>query len=217
MNKKEEIYILLCVIFVALMITSNMTYQKFVYLSVFNIHTFQLSAGAIFYPLTFLVSDLIIEFYDVGKAKFCLKLSILISFVVSIMIYFIAELEAVPWSKINDELFKLVFTHFGIAFLASMIASYVAQFVDIHIYTLIRKLTADRYLWLRNNFSSAVSLLIDTAIVTIFLAFFGILPQDQIDNLILNSYLFKLLFTVCATPLFYGAYYLIKRKIKFIR
>ncbi|RYE05674.1 MAG: VUT family protein [Rickettsiaceae bacterium] len=213
---KEKIYILLCAMFIALVLVGNMIYQKFVYLPIFGIYTFQISAGAILYPLTFLVSDLIIEFYGTNRAKFCLRLSILISFFISIMIYSIAGLKAVPWSKVDDELFKLVFGHFGIAFAASIFTSYISQSIDIYVYSLLKKLTTNKYLWLRNNLSSAISLFIDTALITVLLALFGILPKEQIDNLIFNSYLFKVLFTICITPLFYLAHYLIEQKTKII-
>lgn len=214
MDAKEKIYVALCVMFIALVLVGNMIYQKFVYLNIFDIYTFEVSAGAIFYPLTFLVSDLIVEFFGASRAKFCVRLSILVSFCVSIMIYCIAQLKAVPWSKVDDQLFKLVFGHFGIAFAASIFTSYVSQSVDIYIYNVLRKLTADKYLWLRNNLSSAISLLVDTGLITILLGLFGILPKDQVNNLIINSYLFKILFTLSITPVFYLTYYLIKQKTK---
>jgi len=86
MNIRNKIYIFLCTSFVAIVITGNLTYQKFVYLPILNIYNFELSVGAIFYPLTFLITDLITEFYGKPHARFCVKLAVLISILITLML-----------------------------------------------------------------------------------------------------------------------------------
>ena len=115
---------------------------------------------------------------------------------------------------ISDSTFDLVFGFFGIAFIGSMIATYVSQSVDILIYMGIRKLTGvNRFLWLRNAGSTAISLLIDTSILMTFLCMLGAMPKDKIFHLILNSYSLKLVFTVCGIPIFYLAVFIINKVI----
>jgi uncharacterized integral membrane protein (TIGR00697 family) len=103
---------------------------------------------------------------------------------------------------------------YSVAFIGSIIACYVAQSFDIAIYLWIRKLTRGKWLWLRNNGSTAISLFIDTCIVITFMSMFDALPIDRMWTLIINSYLFKLFFTICSTPLFYIGVWIIRSMIK---
>ncbi|XVN41672.1 MAG: queuosine precursor transporter [Rickettsia endosymbiont of Argas persicus] len=163
----------------------------------------ELSAGVILYPLTFLIIDIITELYGKEKANFCIRLAIYMNILVTVIIMFISYLPATDWSKINDETFNKVFSYYSVAFLASVIACYTAQAIDVNLYLCILKLTKGKYLWLRSNGSTCISLFIDTTIVISFMTMFSIFPIEQMWTLILNSYSWKLFFTICCTPLFY--------------
>lgn len=210
----EKVYTVLCVLFAVLVITGNLIYQKFVYLPIGTLYVFELSIGAITYPLTFLLTDLIAEFYGKDRALYCVKLTILMNIIVALIICMVSRLDATNWSKIDNKIFDSVFGFYGIAFTGSILANYISQQIDIRLYLFIKKLTSDRLLWLRNNLSTACALLVDTVIVVCFLAFFGALPKEQTTMLIFNSYLFKLFFTLCSTPLFYASVYTIRSIIK---
>lgn len=213
-NIKEKIYIILCIFFTVLIIVGNLIYQKFVSLSIFNFYVLELSIGAIFYPLTFLLTDLIAEFYGKERANFCIKLAIIFNIIVVLIISLMDKLEATNWSNVDNITFHKVFGSYHISFLASTFACYIAQLVDINIYLWIRKITKGKYLWIRNNFSTAISLFIDTFIVIGIMSLFNIFPFDQLGQLVLNSYSFKLFFTVFSTPIFYLAVWLISLFIK---
>lgn len=206
----EKIYTLLCVLFAVLVITGNLIYQKFVYLPIGEFYIFELSIGAIIYPMTFLLTDLIAEFYGKEKAQFCVKAAISMNILIALIVFCMGKLEATHWSKVDNDIFNQVFGFFGIAFLGSILANYIAQQLDIYLYLTIRKLTNGRFLWLRNNLSTACSLLVDTMIVIGFMTIFDALPKEKMTVLIFNSYLFKLCFTLSSTPLFYALVYLIK-------
>jgi uncharacterized integral membrane protein (TIGR00697 family) len=211
MSTSDKIYTSLCVLFSVLIVMGNLIYQKFVSLPLFSFYTLELSVGAMVYPLTFQLTDLITEFYGKGKASFCVRLGISMNIVVAFIIAGMDQLEATPWSKINNDTFHNVFGSYNVAFMGSMVACYVSQAFDISIYLWIRKWTGSKWLWLRNNGSTAISLFIDTSIVVCFLTLFGVLPVERLGALIGNSYLFKLFFTVCSTPLFYTGFWIIRR------
>ena len=71
MSALDKMYIVLCAFFSILIVICNLTYQKFVFLPLLPFHTFTLSVGAILYPLMFMLTDLIAEFFDKKKANFC--------------------------------------------------------------------------------------------------------------------------------------------------
>lgn len=208
MNNIEKIYTGLCLIFSSLLIVGNLTYQKFVLLPIPFYH-FELSVGAVLYPLTFLLTDLIAEFYGKEKATFCIRFAIMMNLIVALIIGGMDYLSATSWSKISDETFHQVFGGFSIAFAASITACYIAQAVDVYLYLGISRLTKGKHLWLRSNGSTSISLLLDTTIVISFMTIFNILPQEHMGKLIINSYLWKLSFVICSTPLFYLGIYII--------
>jgi len=213
MTQTDKVYTGLCALFSVLIVLGNLIYQKFVRLDL-PFHTFQLSVGAILYPLTFLVTDLITEFYGKEKANFCVRFAILMNVLVAAIIALMDNLPATSWSKVDNHTFHQVFGFYGVSFIGSIIACYIAQTVDIFFYLGICKLTKGRHLWLRNNGSTAISLFIDTSIVIGFITIFGVLPKNQMWELIWNSYSWKLFFTICSTPLFYICVWILKAIIK---
>lgn len=208
MTADEKIYTCLCVLFAVLVVTGNLIYQKFVSLPILSL---ELSVGAILYPLTFLLTDLIAEFYGKEKAGFCVKLAIVMNVIIAIAIMLMDSLDATSWSKVDNEVFHIVFGKYSVNFIASIIACYIAQLIDIKLYLWIRKITDGNFLWLRNNGSTVISLLIDTSIVVSILCVFNVLPMERMLAIIISSYSFKFLFVVCSTPLFYCGVWAIKR------
>jgi hypothetical protein len=211
MTASDKIYTSLCVLFSVLLVTGNLIYQKFVSLPLFSLPNLELSVGAILYPLTFLLTDLITEFYGKEKARFCVRLAITMNVIVALTIAGMDQLTATEWSKIDNDAFHKVFGFYSVAFMGSVIACYVAQMADVSIYLWIRKLTGNKWLWLRNNGSTTISLFLDTSIVISFMAIFGILPLERMGTLIGNSYLFKFFFTICSAPLFYMGFWIIRQ------
>lgn len=211
MNVHDKIYVTLCTLFSVIIVTGNLVYQKIVSLPLFPFHTFELSSGAILYPFTFLLTDLITEFQGKERANFCISLGISMNIVVVLLIAIIDHLNTTSWSKIDSITFHNVFDMFRVAFLGSIIACYTAQKIDIIIYAWIREKTKGQFLWVRSIGSTAISLLIDTSIVNIFLSVNGILPFERLGWIIFDSYLYKLFFTFWSTPLLYISVNTIKR------
>lgn len=196
------IYTGLCTLFASLIVLDNLTFQKFVNLNL-GFHTFQLSVGAMFYPLTFLITDILAEFYGRDQARFCIRLGVLMNILVSLLIQGMDAVPATDWSHVNDAMFHQVFGFYTIAFLGSILACYAGQLTDIKLYLWIRELTQGRALWLRNFVSTGSGLFIDTLTVICFLSFFGALPKVAFWILLINTYSFKLLFSLVNIPIFY--------------
>ncbi len=213
MTRFEKIYIGLCILFSVLIVIGNLVYQKFVSLHLLPFHTFEISAGAVLYPLTFLITDLITEFYGKNKAQFCIRFAAVTSILTAFVIAGMDFLPSTAWSKVNDATFHKIFGMYIIGF-GSIVACYAAQAVDIILYLWIRRLTKGKHLWLRNNGSTTISLFVDTSIMISLMTLFGVVPKEQVCLLIMNSYSYKLFFTVCSTPLFYLCVYLIRSLTK---
>lgn len=213
MKNAERLYCFLLVFFSTLIVVGNLTYQKFVSINLFSLHEFNLSVGAVLYPLTFLVTDIIAEFYGKEKSQFCVRIALLMNIITAIIIFGMDHLKALPWSRVDDDTFHHVFGMYGVAFLGSLLACYMSQSLDVLLYLFIKKITGGKFIWLRNLLSTSSALFLDTCFVISFMAAFGIFQWDRVGELIFNSYTFKIVFTLLNVPLFYIYLYLIKKFI----
>src|SRR3989338_8284849 len=134
----DRIYISLCGLFAVLIVTGNLVYQKFVILPILPFHTFELSIGAILYPFTFLISDLLAEFYGREKARFCVNLALSLNILIAFIIFSMDHLQATSWSTVDNKTFHQVFGHSAGASLISVFACYVSQRFDISAYLFVR-------------------------------------------------------------------------------
>lgn len=211
MNISDKIYLTLCTLFSVLFVVGNLIYQKFVTLPILSFYPLELSVGAILYPLTFILTGLISEFFGGTKVKFCIHLAICMNILINLIIIGMDSLEATEWSRVNTKTFHHVFGFYNIAFIASIIACYIGQRLDATLYLWIHHLTGKRWLWLRSYASSTLSLLVDTCIVIGILTLFSILPKERMGTLIIHTYLFKSFFIICCSPLTYVGFWIIQR------
>ena len=204
----QRLYLYLASLFITSLVVSNLIFQKFFFwkpfeLSIFGNELFELSVGILPYPITFLITDLISEIYGKKKANQVVISGIFAS-IFSMGIVLVANyVPALDNSPINDAIFSQVFALSPIAVLASMIAYLMAQFVDIKVYHFWKNKTQGRMLWLRNNFSTFSSQLIDTFLVIGLLCLFGILDWKLFWGLVLSGFLFKILVALFDTPFLY--------------
>jgi uncharacterized integral membrane protein (TIGR00697 family) len=210
-DKKElakNIYLLLAALFITSLVVSNLIFQKFFYwypfgLKVLGNPLFELSVGILPYPLTFLITDLISEIYGKKRANQVVITGIFASFFSMGILLLANAVPAIENSPVDNNTFNQVFALSPIAVLASMIAYLLAQLVDIRIYHFWKKLTNGKMLWLRNNFSTFTSQLIDTVLVIGLLSIFGVLQWDLFWSLVISGFLFKILVAAFDTPLLY--------------
>ena len=204
----KNIYLLLAGLFITSLVVSNLIFQKFFYwypldIKMFGNSLFELSVGILPYPITFLITDLISEIYGKKKANQVVITGIFASFFSMGILLIANEVPAIENSPIDDKTFNQVFALSPIAALASMIAYLIAQFVDIRIYHFWKNLTQGKMLWLRNNFSTFSSQLIDTVLVVGLLSVFDVLEWKLFWGLVISGFLFKIIVAALDTPLLY--------------
>lgn len=213
-----RIYLYLGALFITSLVVSNLIFQKFFYwkpfgdVTVFGAPLFEISVGVLPYPLTFLITDLISEIFGKKKANQIVTAGIFASFF-SMGIVLLSDIApAIPSSPVNDQEFSKVFALSPIAVLASMLAYLCAQYVDIAIYHFWKRLTQGKYLWLRNNFSTFSSQIIDTTTVVGLLCIFGVIPWDMFQGLVISGVLFKIFIALLDTPLLYLFVYIFRKR-----
>lgn len=212
-----KIYLILAGLFITSLVVSNLIFQKFFYwypfdYSIFGSRLFELSVGILPYPITFLITDLISEIYGKKKANEVVVVGIFASFFSMGIILIANYVPAMETSPIDDATFSKVFSLSPLAVLASMLAYLFAQFVDIRIYHFWKNLTNGKMLWLRNNFSTFLSQLIDTSVVVALLCFFGVLPWELFFGLLLSGFIFKICVAAIDTPFLYLFVWMFRKK-----
>jgi uncharacterized integral membrane protein (TIGR00697 family) len=209
---EERIYLVLAAVFIASLVTCNLIFQKFFTWSPFGLYTFELSVGILPYPITFLVTDIISEVYGRRRADQVVIAGLVASvFVMGVILVALAAPQT-AWSPVSSDEFRRVFGLFGPAVLASMTAYLTAQFIDIRLFHFWKRLTRGRHLWLRNNASTMVSQLVDTAAVLTLLCAAGAIEWGRFGALLANGFLFKVLVAAGDTPIAYLVIGLLRRR-----
>lgn len=173
-----------------------------------------LTAGVIPFPITFLLTDLLNEFYGQKTARFVT----LLGFVMSILVYvFLIIGEHLPVAEEITLFARGEYLHFSqlytSMFVASLSAYLVGQLLDIQVFHHLRNITGYRLLWLRAQGSTVISQLFDSVIVT-FIAFWGQLSAGTMWQLALTNYVWKFCIVVAITPLLYLGHGILKRLIQ---
>ena len=216
-SQANLIYLILAALFIASLVTSNLIFQKFFYwyptdLEIFGVKLFEVSVGLLPYPITFLITDILSEIYGKKKANEVVIAGIFASFFSLGIIYVSKVAPATSWSQVNDGMFTTVFGAAPLAVLASMLAYLTAQFIDIRVYHFWKNLTKGKHLWLRNNFSTFTSQIVDTLTVLLLLCSFDIIAWDKFWGLLISGVIFKILIAAIDTPILYVIVYAFRRK-----
>ena len=206
---KNTTYLFLVCFFCNIFVIGNLIFNKFIIIDILHIKL-EVSVGILLFPITFIISDLVTEFYGKAKAFLMINISIVITLLTIIVIYIADIMQATEWSKVDDKTFSMVFGSFTIAVLASLFANYISQNCDIIIFDYIKRLTAGKYLWIRNNVSTVVGQIIDTSCVATIMVLFNKIPNSQFFTITFSSLEFKIIATILSTPLCYLGYRFMK-------
>ena len=210
-EKSKKIYLYLAAIFIAALVVCNLIANKFITIDL-GFKTFVISAGVLPYPITFLITDILSEIYGKKKTARIVWAGFGASLFVLGVLLLAQQFTAIAGSPVDDETFNKVFGNSWRVIFASMTAYLCAQLIDVRIYHFWKEKTAGKHLWLRNNFSTVFSQLVDTTLVVCVL-FLGVRSHSEIIQFILDGWLFKILCAFIDTPLLYASTAFIRNKL----
>ena len=235
--KKNNLYIVLCCIFLANALIAEIIGVKIFSLestlglnpaqiSIFGFDKldFNLTAGVVLWPVVFITSDIINEYFGIKGVK---KISYITSAIIVYMFFVILlvtklnpatfwiEINKIDGSyNINDSYNKIFKQGLGIM-VGSILAFLVGQIVDSYTFQWLKKITGSKIIWLRATGSTLVSQLIDSFLV-LWIAFFvfGDWSFDQVLAVGAINYIYKFLVAIALTPVLYLSHYIIGKYIK---
>ena len=206
-SKKEILFITLAGFFITNAIVAEMIGGKLI-----EIGSFKFSMGILPWPIVFLSTDLINEYFGKKGVK---RLSIITACLIGyafILLYGGMKIPAASFSPVQDKEFNIVFGQSMWIIVGSITAFLVSQVVDVFVFWFFRNKTGGKLLWLRATGSTAISQLIDSFIVLgIGFLLPGKISFSNFINVGLTNYTGKLLIAVALTPLIYLGHYMIDR------
>ncbi|QSE96251.1 queuosine precursor transporter [Fulvivirga lutea] len=187
---------------------------------------FNLTAGVVLWPVVFVTTDIINEYFGKEGVKKISYLTVIFISFAFIVINIVTWLEPAQfWLDINGKTntgadfdmnfaFNKVFLQGAAIIVGSLVAFLVGQLLDVFVFHKLRKVTGSKYLWLRATGSTLVSQLVDSFVV-LFIAFYLLAPESaqwsvaQVGSVGVINYIYKFVIALALTPLLYIAHYLI--------
>lgn len=195
MKKTNNNLIILNAVFIMSLLVANIVGGKVV-----SIIGLTVPAAVVSYAITFLCTDIINELWGKKEANKTVKLGLVIQLFSLALILVAIALPPAEFALDYNNMFKIVLGQNVRMVVASLIAYTISQANDVYLFNYLRKVTEGDHKWLRNNISTMISQVIDTAIF-ITIAFYG-----QVPNLlwmIISQYIIKWILALLDTPFFY--------------
>ena len=184
---------------------------------------FNQTAGALNWPIVFITSDIINDYFGKKGVRF-ISYTTALFIAYSFLIIYLATL-LVPadfWLQVNNSsnfdinnAFSRIFRQ-GLGIITgSLTAFLVSQMLDAMVFEKIKSRTGQKHIWLRATGSTLISQLIDSVLVIgIAFYFFGNWSLGQWMNVSFNNYLYKFIIAILFTPLLYLSHYFIELYLK---
>lgn len=232
MNVQQKLYLWLTAIFVASLLIADIVGIRLFHIrlpfkipvpwSDTPIEAIDHTCGMLTFPVTFLLTDLINEYYGKRGAR---RVTI-IGFTMGVFVF--AVMNIALWMprlnepyNVSEDAFRAVFANSRIMFVASLCAYLIGQMTDIAIFGALKRATAGKAIWLRATGSTVISQMIDSFFVS-WIAF-GLgrqlfpdpgtppAPFGDVLKIAATGYLLKFVIAIAITPLIYAGHGILHR------
>lgn len=233
-NKANRLFLVLCGLFI-----SNALIAEFIGGKIFSLEktlglnpvsfsllgeqnlSFQLTAGVLLWPVVFIMTDIINEYYGMKGVRFLSYLTVSLIIMAFAAVYGAMLLSPADWwigvnadKGVPDmqKAFEALFGQ-GLWIIAGSVAAFlIGQLLDVAIFHRIKQVTGEGKIWLRATGSTLVSQWVDSFVV-IFIAFY--VGQGwsfpKVLAIALVGYTYKFVVALLATPIIYLVHELIER------
>ena len=176
---------------------------------------FAMSVGIIPWPVVFVSTDLINEYFGRRGVRRLTFLTVAMIAYAYVVLFLTMQVPATTFEGIkgvDDRSYNRVFGQSQWIIVGSMTAFLISQLMDVSIFHLFRKRTGHALIWLRSTGSTIFSQMIDSIVVL----YIGLaIPQKWsfkvFCNVAATNYSMKLLVAILVTPLIYLGHWLIEQ------
>lgn len=241
-NKPTRLFLILGGFFIATALIAEIigvkifSLEKTLGFSPMNIHilgndlSFNLTAGVLLWPVVFIMTDIINEYYGMRGVKFLSWLTAgLIAFA---FLIFIGAVNLVPadffiTSKQGSgvpnmsKAYNSILGQGGFIIIGSLTAFILGQLIDVFVFHKIKKITGEKKIWLRATGSTLISQFIDSFVV-LFIAFYigtrvnasgsdFVWPFKLFIAVGIVNYIYKFIVAILMTPVIYLIHEIIEK------
>jgi queuosine precursor transporter len=208
-NRRYRYYDLIMVIFVTVLIVSNIASSAKIVDWGFSLFGVRMAydAGTLLFPVSYIFGDILTEVYGYKGSRrviwagfLCLALSAVVFWVISIL-----PGEATWNQYAGQKAFNAILGGMssGGIVVASLLGYWSGEFSNSFTLAKMKLLTKGRWLWMRTIGSTIVGELVDTIIFVGIASVFGVFPWSLFVTLVLTNYLFKCGVEAAMTPVTY--------------
>lgn len=240
-DKATRLYILLGGFFIANAIVAEVigvkifSLEKTLGITPFDINilgtsfSFNLTTGVLLWPVVFIMTDIINEYYGMRGVRFLSVLAAALIAYTFIMFQGAISLKPADFWTVNymnqhindaNDAYRVILGQGSWIIIGSLTAFVVGQILDVFIFHSIKKATGEKAIWLRATGSTLVSQLIDSFVV-LFIAFY-VGPRVNTDQgepwslrlvlaICVGNYIYKFIVAIVMTPVIYLAHGLIDK------
>ncbi len=220
-TRKQWLFVFLVGLFITNAVTAELISNKLINIPIsfsisnFNIGPFTTIVGILPWPIVFIITDLMNEFYGekaVRRVSWITAILIAYCFIIVGLSMQIPAVE-IPGSNLSDDAsYNKVFGQAQMVIVGSIAAFLVSQLLDAYIFQFIKRKTGDKFIWLRSTGSTLFSQLIDSYIV-LYIGFVlpGSLSFTEYMKMAPTNYVLKIVIAFALTPLIYLGHYLVKK------
>ncbi|MBP6432298.1 MAG: queuosine precursor transporter [Ferruginibacter sp.] len=180
--------------------------------------SFHLTAGVLLWPVVFIMTDIINEYYGTKGVKFLSYLAVIIISYTFLIFNGAIHLSPSEYFSVGNGIDKPDNAFRGIVgqgmwiIVGSLVAFLIGQILDVLIFHKIKKITGEKNIWLRATGSTLVSQLIDSFVV-LFIAFYigkriqtGQGEPWSLHQILVTgtgNYIYKFVVAILLTPIIY--------------
>ncbi|KAA3618896.1 MAG: VUT family protein [Calditrichaeota bacterium] len=205
----EYLFSIFLAIFVTFVVLTNTVGVK-----LFTVFGRTFGVSILWYPLTFLVTDIVSEIYGAKRARYMVIMGFAMSVLLLLFSIIGIALPVAEFYPLQDA-YTSIFGPVWRLLFGSMAAYLLAQLIDVKLFHFWKRKTKGKHLWLRNNGSTMISQFIDSITVNIIFLYKNpaVFTGDFWDVMAvaMNVYVFKVIIAALDTPLCYAGVRLVEK------
>ena len=187
---------------------------------------FNLTAGVILWPIVFVMTDMINEYFGKKGVRFLSWLAVILIIYAFLIAFFAMHTPPNDWwqyvSGVHEDpakslpdmnlAFAKIFGQGLWIIIGSVVAFLFGQLIDVIVFHKIRKMTGEKNIWIRATGSTVVAQLIDSFLVLIIAFYIGAdWELTRVIAIALVNYMYKFTMAILLIPVIYGVHYVIER------
>lgn len=182
-----------------------------------NISGFAFGAGVLFFPLSYVLSDIVTEVYGYARARRVIWVSFGSAIFAAVMAAFITAMPAdAEWNAAiggvdRQTIFEMSFGQAPRIIAASLFAIWCGEFVNAYVMSKMKLASEGKALYKRTIGSTIAGQGVDT-LIFYPLAFLGVWSIELIVTVMLTNYFLKVAWEICLTPVTYKVVAALKKR-----